>query len=149
MHLLYHHMSTEKYIRASMRKRYWQILRGDVVHTFVILIGILAFLLASGFTISLVTILQLVLISGAFLVILDTYELMLYYFIQPYSVDLTAKSPLFSFLHVVEGLFGILILFVRRDLTLALPVILTIAFIMVCICFISSKYAYRFFKLRF
>ncbi len=149
LHLLYHHMSTEKYIRESMTKRYLQILRSDFIYTCVTLVGILAFLLAAGFRLPVKTIIQLLLVSGAFLVMWDTYELMLYYFIQPYTVDLTAKSPLFSFLHVVEGLFGVLILFVRNDLTLALPMILTIMFIIVCICFVSSRYAYKFFKLRF
>lgn len=94
-------------------------------------------------------IIQLLLISGAFLVMWDTYELMLYYFVQPYTVDLTAKSPLFTFLQVVEGLFGILLLFVRSDLTLALPVILILMIVCVCVCFISSRFAYKFFKLRF
>lgn len=149
LHLLYHHMSTEKYIRESMIKRYLQILRTDFIYTCVIFVGELAFLLAAGFMLPMKTIIQLLLVSGAFLVMWDTYELMLYYFIQPYTVDLTAKSPVFSSFQVVERLFNILILFVRNDLTLALPVILMLMFIAVCVCFISSRYAYKFFKLRF
>lgn len=149
LHLLYHHMSTAKYIKDSMIKRYLHILRSDFIYTCVTLVGVLAFLLAAGFMLPAGIIIQLVMISGAFLVMWDTYELMLYYFVQPYTVDLTAKSPLFSFLQVVEGLFGILILFVRHDLTLALPIILVLMITLVCVCFVSSRFAYRFFKLRF
>lgn len=149
LHLLYHHMGTEKYIKDSMIKRYLHILRSDVIFTGVTLVGVLAFLAAAGFVLPAGIIIQLLLISGAFLVMWDTYELMLYYFVQPYTVDLTAKSPLFSFLQVVESLFGILLLFVRRDLTLALPIILLLMVVFVCVCFISSRFAYRFFELRF
>ena len=149
LHLLYHHMGTEKYIKDSMIKRYLQLLISDLVYTCVILVGMMIFLLAAGLTLPVVTIVQLLMVSGAFLIMWDTYELMLYYFVQPYTVDLTARSPLFSFLQVVEGLFGILILFVRHDLTLALPIILAIMVIGICVCFISSRFAYRFFKLRF
>ena len=132
-----------------MIKRYLHILRRDFVYIGVTLVGMLIFLLAAGFILPVGTIAQLLLVSGAFLIMWDTYELMLYYFVQPYAVDLTAKSPLFSFLQVVEGLFGILILFVRRDLTLALPVVLTLSIVAVCFCLISSRFAYKFFKLRF
>ena len=149
LHLLYNHMGTEKYIKDSMVRRYLHLLKTDLVYIGVTLVGMIAFLLASGLMLPAKTILQLLLISGAVLIMWDTYELMLYYFIQPYTVDLTAKSPLFSFLRVVEGIFGILILFVRHDLTLAFPVIITLAIVMMIICFVSSRFAYKFFKLRF
>lgn len=149
LHLLYNHMSTEKYIKDSMVRRYLHLLKTDLVFTGVTLVGIITFLLASGLMLPAKTILQLLIISAAVLVMWDTYELMLYYFIQPYTVDLTAKSPLFSFLQVVDGLFVALTLFVRHDLTLAFPVIIALAIIMLIICFVSSRLAYKFFKLRF
>ncbi len=149
LHLLHHHMCTPKYIHDSMRKRYLHILKNDFIFTCVTLVGIVVFLLAAGLSISAGAVFQVLLVSGAFLVLWDTYELMLYYFVQPYTVDLTIKSPVFSFLQGVEGVFGVLLLFVRHDLTLALPVIVILTIVIMCICFISGKYAYKYFKLRF
>lgn len=149
LHLMYNHMCTEKYVKDSMIKRYLHILCIDLVYIGVLLAGIVLFLLASGLTLGIVTMIQLLLVSGAFLILWDTYQLMLYYFVQPYTVDLTVKSPLFSFLQVFEALFGILILFVRRDLTLALPVVLGLTALGILACVLMSRFASGYFKLRF
>lgn len=149
IHMMQFHMCTAKYVRHSMLNRFVSLIKCDLALTLASTINMFIFLLASGLRIGLITMLQLSLICGLVLVIWDTYEWMVYYFIQPYSVEFTAKSPLFTVLGVFDSIFNLLLLFIRANITYALPWITGLALIMITGLIISSKYAYRTFKLRY
>jgi len=61
---------------------------------------------------------------------------------------MTAKSPIFTALSCLEGIFQLLVLFVRRDLTAALPVVGAVCLASVAVFFASRKFAPKTFHLR-
>ncbi|MCI9335964.1 MAG: hypothetical protein HFH93_00245 [Lachnospiraceae bacterium] len=148
LHMLYHHMASPAFIRRSMLQRYLYLLKGDLVSSAVIVLHILFLLFLSGLSLPVSTVVKLAAVCIIFLVFWETYECIVYYLIQPYSVDMTAKSPVFKVLGYLEGIFQLLILFVRRDLTAALPWMCAVGVCAVAAFFVSRRFASRTFRLR-
>lgn len=147
-HMLYHHIMTPEFIRNSMLKRYLNLLRGDLFSAAAIAANIFLMMFLSGLSLPVGTVVKLSVVCIAYLIFWETYECIVYYTIQPYSVDMTAKSPLFKVLGCLESIFYLLVLFVRRDLTAALPWVCIIAAVSVVMFFMSRKFAPRLFRLR-
>ncbi len=148
LHMLYHHMASPVFIRRSMLQRYLYLLRGDLVSAAVIVLHILFLLFLSGLQVPGSTVVKLAGVCILFLVLWETYECIVYYAIQPYSADMTAKSPVFKILGYLEGLFQLLVLFVRRDLTAALPWMCVVCACAVAVFFLTRKFAPKTFRLR-
>lgn len=148
LHMLYHHMASPIFIRRSMLQRYLYLLRGDLVSAAVIVLHILFLLFLSGLQVPGSTVVKLAGVCILFLVLWETYECIVYYAIQPYSADMTAKSPVFKILGYLEGLFQLLVLFVRRDLTAALPWMCVVCACAVAVFFLTRKFAPKTFRLR-
>lgn len=148
LHLLYHHMASPAFIRRSMLQRYLYLLKGDLVSSAVIVLHILLLLFLSGLQIPGSTIVKLAAVCILFLVLWETYDCIVYYAIQPYSADMTAKSPVFKILGYLEGIFQLLVLFVHRDLTAALPWMCAACACAAAVFFVSRTFAPRTFRLR-
>lgn len=148
LHMLYHHIATPEFIRNSMLRRYLYLLKGDLWAAAGIIANLLLMLFISGLSLPVDTVVKLAAVCIVFLVFWETYECIVYYLIQPYGADLTAKSPVFKALGYLESLFSLLILFVRRNLTVALPWVCAAAAAAVILFFVSRRIAPRTFRLR-
>ncbi len=148
LHMLHHHMASPAFIRRSMLQRYLYLLKGDLVSFAFIILHILFLLFLSGLQIPGSTVVKLAAVCILFLILWETYECIVYYAIQPYSADMTAKSPVFKILGYLEGIFQLLVLFVRRDLAAALPWMCVVCGCAVAAFFITRKFAPKTFKLR-
>lgn len=148
LHMLYHHIATPEFIRNSMLQRYLYLLKGDLQSAVGMIVNLLLLWLLSGLSVPVDTVVKLAAVCIVFLVFWETYEFIVYYMIQPYGADLTAKSPVFKVLGYLENLFNFLILFVRRNLTAALPWVCAAAGAAVILFFVSRKIAPRTFRLR-
>lgn len=148
LHMLYHHIATPEFIRSSMRRRYLYLLKGDLLSAVGIVVNLLVMLFLSDLTLPVDTVVKLAVVCVLFFVFWETYETIVYYIVQPYSVDMTAKNPVFKVLGCLESLFYLLVLFVRRDLTNALPWVCVAAAASVIVFFVSVQVAPRTFRLR-
>lgn len=147
-HMLYHHIATPEFVCGSMLKRYFNLLRGDLFSAAAIVANFLLMLVFSGLSLPVGTVVKLSVVCIVFLVFWETYECIVYYIVQPYSVDLTVKSPVFKVLGYLEGIFYLLVLFVRKDLTAALPWVCAAAVAIVVAFFVSRRFAPKTFRLR-
>lgn len=148
LHMLYHHMATPAFIRRSMLQRYLYLLKGDMISSAAIVLNLFLMLFLSGLQVTGGTVAKLAAVCIVFLVFWETYECIVYYIVQPYSVDMTAKSPVFRVLGYLEGIFNLLVLFVRRDLTAALPWVCAACAGAVAMFFISRRFTPKTFRLR-
>lgn len=123
-------------------------MRGTLVSTAAIGANILLMLFLSELQMPLATVMELVAVCVVFLIFWETYECIVYYVVQPYSVDLTAKSPVFKMLGYLESIFYLLVLFVRRDLTAALPWVCAVGAGAVAVFFFCRRLAPKTFRLR-
>lgn len=148
MHMLYHHVATPEFIRSSMLQRYLYLLKGDLVLSAAITGNILLILFLSGLSLPVEVVAGLAAVCILFLLLWETYECIVYYTVQPYSVDLTVKSPVYKAFGYLEGALYLLVLFVRRDLTAALPWVCAAALLAVGVFFVSRRFAPGTFRLR-
>lgn len=143
------HMLTPEFVKTTMIQRYVKALLMDVWIVVAIAVDLVCFVLASGIKVGVSDILWLVAISASVLVIHDTYEWFIYYMIQPYSAELTVKSPVFTVLGYVDSLLMLLFLFIRTNIVAHFGIVLAITLAVIAVYLISSKWAYKTFKLRF
>lgn len=119
MPFMYHHLCGKDYRKKSLRRRYAFLAR----HTLVVLSGIALFLLLflgiSGMRVFVRDIVFLLLAMELFSLVNELYYLLVYYFFQPYTADISVKSPMLRVLGVIEGLFDVGVLFLRGNLALA------------------------------
>ena len=148
MPLLYHHICKTEYLKKSIRCRYIFLLK----HSLVALIGLTIFislvLMIGGLRISFQDFVFLLIAMELFMLIKETYHLLIYYRIQPYAVDIAVKSPIFRALGVLEGLFDISALFLRGNLALACLPLAGLLLIVHAILLIVAQTAHRTFRLR-
>lgn len=119
MPLLYHRICNKEYLKKSIWRRYLFLAK----HSLVALSGITLFLLLvlfiSGIRISVFHFVFLLISIELFMILNELYYLLVYYFLQPYTADMSVKSPAIRVLGAAEGLFGIGVLFVRGNLAFA------------------------------
>lgn len=148
IHMMTFNICSRTFVKNSMRKRMGALLLCDIIMTVLIACCIIMFEIVSGCILGVEDNLKLILVCGIYLMIWEIYEMAVYYFIQPYSVDLTVKSPLFTALGVFDNVFTLVILFVRTNITNAVLLMLGILFVALLAYFIGFNYAYKTFKLR-
>lgn len=148
MHILYHHLCSKEFLRTAIIKRWFHSLKFDFMHSLTIVCGILGFLIVSNISLPFLVVLQLITVCVLILILWETYEWIIYYLVQPYSVELTVKSPIFKILGCAESIFNLLALFVRSNLSTALPFVLCLTICSVGILFLCYIWAPRTFKLR-
>ncbi len=142
------HLSTKEYVRDTMRSRYLKTLRRDIVVLICLMADMALFFLASGIRLGMKEYLMLFLICPPVLILQETYEWIVYYYVQPYARDLTAKSPVFTVLGYVNSLLGLVFLFIRNNITVALPWIYLGTAGVIALYFVLSNHAHKFFKLK-
>lgn len=90
----------------------------------------------------------LVVYSLVFL-IYELFHFLTYYALQPYSTELSVKSPLFTVLSIISNLFAVYFLFARANvLSLTNPLIIIAAMLILC-CLVLTKFVDKTFKLRY
>lgn len=83
------------------------------------------------------------------MLIQELYQLLIYYWIQPYTVDLSVKSPVFKVLGWIEGLFDISVLFIRGNLALACLPLFGVFLIINVLLVVMQKNVHKTFRLRY
>lgn len=149
MHMMSLNMCSKEFIKKSMKKRLKAVLGCDIVLSLLMAGCSIVFQMVSGYSLGIGDNLKLTAASGIYLMIWEIYELAVYYFIQPYSVELTVKSPLFSALGVFDSVFSLIILLIRADITAAIPWLAGILILLLLLYWIGSNFAYKTFKLRY
>ena len=147
--MISNHVCTRKYVMDSIRGRYLTVLIWDLAATIMSAVMLAVFLSVSRIRIDFKDFVMLLAACGLYLIIWETYELAVYYFIQPYSADLTAKSPVFNVLTTFEAVFNFLILFIRANMVKAVILMAVIAITAAVALTAASGKAYRTFKLRY
>ncbi len=102
----------------------------------------------SGYPIPFRTIVIFGLTSLCILCIQDIYEYLIYFYVQPYSNDMSVQSPIIRIIGLFGSLVGLCCIVIRRDILSALPVLLIITALL-CVVFCAfSGCIIRTFKLK-
>jgi len=149
MPLLVHQACEKEYLKESIRCRYAFLVK----HSLVSLAGLTVFsglvLLISGIRISFETVILLLVSMELFMLIQELYHLLIYYWIQPYTADVSVKSPVFNVLSIVEGMFDLGLLFIRGNLILVCVPLAGIFLIMNVLLALMAQRVHKSFRLRF
>lgn len=149
MPMMYHQVCDKEYLKKSIRCRYTFLVK----HSLVALAGLALFvtmvLLVSGIRVSTWNLVFLFLSMELFMLIQELYQLLIYYWIQPYTVDVSVKSPVFKVLGWIEGLFDISVLFIRGNLALACVPLLGLFLLVNILMLVMQKNVHKTFRLRY
>jgi len=106
-------------------------------------------LLVSGIRISTWNLVFLLLSMELFMLVQELYQLLIYYWIQPYTADFSVKSPVFRVLGWIEGLFDISVLFIRGNLALACLPLFGLFLLVNVLMLVMQKNVHKTFRLRY
>lgn len=118
MPLLYHRVCNKEYLKKSLWRRYAFLAKHSLVALSGVALFVLLVLFISGIKVSAASIVFLLISVECFMLFNELYYLFLYYFFQPYTVDISVKNPVVRVFGVLEGLFDVGVLFVRGNLAL-------------------------------
>ena len=149
MPMLYHHMYDTKKVANSMSSRLFLLLKNDLISFVVLILGFVALILIAGISIPMKEFALVCLAYILILAIYEVYDVIIYYLLQPYSVDLNVKNPIFKVLSYIEGIFYVLVLFARNNVIEIIPALLISLAVILIIFAITSKIAHKTFKLRY
>ncbi len=149
MPMLYQRICGKKYLQESIRCRYFFLVR----HSLVALAGLAVFvgliLLLGGLRVSAGELVRLFITMELFMLFNEVYNLLIYYGIQPYTMDVSVKSPVYKVLGVLESLFDISVLFLRGNLANAWVPMLVLVLLVHMLLWIVAGRAERTFRLRY
>lgn len=149
MPLMYHQVCDKEYLKKSIRCRYAFLVR----HSLVALVGLIVFvallLVVSGIRISVWDFIFMLVAMELFMLIQEFYQLLIYYWIQPYTADVSVKSPVFKVLGCLEGLFDVSMLFVRGNLAMACVPLLGLFLLVNVLLAVISERVQKTFRLRY
>ena len=149
MPLMYHQVCDKEYLKKSIRCRYAFLVR----HSLVALVGLIVFvamlLVVSGIRISVWDFVFMLVAMELFMLIQEFYQLLIYYWIQPYTADVSVKSPVFKVLGCLEGLFDVSMLFVRGNLAMACVPLLGLFLLVNMLLVVISGRVQKTFRLRY
>lgn len=149
MPMLYHGICEKEYLKQSIRYRYLFLVK----HSLVALLGLATFLVlvlgCSGIRVPVTDLIFILIAMELFMLINESYKLLIYYWVQPYTTDVSVKSPVFKLLGVVESLFDISVLFVRGNLALACLPLLGIFVVINVLMLWMQKNVHKTFRLRY
>lgn len=147
--LLYHHLYSRESIVQSMQQRGKFLLKTGLLLMSSFAIGLFLFIVIARIDLPIETTLQLLLNSVLVFLIFELYHFLTYYILQPYSMELTIKNPLFYVLSIGESLFTMFFLFARQNiLSLTIPLLLIFFGLIIC-CFVTTKHVDKTFKLKY
>lgn len=147
--LLYHHLYTRETIVESMRKRFIFLVRNGLLLLSAFALSLFLFLQIAEIHLTKEILLGFMTVSVLVFLVYELYHLLIYYALQPYSSELSVKSPIFSILTVLESLFGVYFLFARANiLHLILPLSVIAAGLLVC-NLLLTMFIDKTFKLRY
>lgn len=106
-----------EFILSGMRQRYVYILKKDIFTLLSVVCNICLLLIISGIRIKMVSFMFIVVFLAGLILLYETYHFMVYYFIQPYTEDITVSSPIFRVLSGIEGFITFCVLWLRCDIT--------------------------------
>lgn len=149
MPLMYHQVCDKEYLKKSIRCRYAFLVK----HSLVALAGLGLFvaliLLVSGIRVNTGTLVFLFIAMELFMLIQEFYQLLIYYWIQPYTVDVSVKSPVFKVLGWIESLFDISLLFIRGNLAMACVPLFGLFLLVNVLMLVMQKNVQKTFRLRY
>lgn len=149
MPMMYHQVCDKEYLKKSIRCRYMFLVK----HSLVALTGLMLFvgmvLWISSIRISAWNLVFLFLSMELFMLIQELYQLLIYYWIQPYTADVSVKSPVFKVLGWLEGVFDISVLFIRGNLALACVPLFGMFLLVNVLMLVMQKNVHRTFRLRY
>ncbi len=149
MPMLYQRLCGKKYLQESIRCRYFFLVR----HSLVALAGLVVFvgliLLVGGLRISAGELIRLFVTMELFMLFNEVYNLLIYYGIQPYTMDVSVKSPVYKVLGVLESMFDISVLFLRGNLANAWIPMLVLFLLVHALLLVVAGRAERTFRLRY
>lgn len=149
MPMLYQHMYDTKKIASSMTSRYFLLLRNGIISSALFILGIVAMLLIAKIQVPINDFIRLCFAYILIFLIYETYEVAVYYLLQPYSIDLNVKNPIFKVLSSIEGIFYASVLFARSNIIEITPALLVSLGVILTIFIFARKFAYKTFKLRY
>ncbi|MCR5585521.1 MAG: hypothetical protein K6F63_08835 [Lachnospiraceae bacterium] len=136
-------------VRSIMISRYMRTLLMDLVILVCIAVYVVVFLLTSGIRLPADDFLKFILVCPPILIINDTYQWLMYYYVQPYTKSITIKNPVCIITNNLSQALGLLFLFIRGNILTHLPLIALITAAFVAVYLISSNFAHKFFKIRY
>jgi fumarate reductase subunit C len=147
--LLYHHLYSKKRIIQSMGRRASFLCRVGLIHLSSFAASLVLFLQIAGLHLSPNIILDLVIVYSLIFLIYELFHFLTYYALQPYSSELSVKSPVFTALSIIESLFSVYFLFARANvLSLTQPLIIIAAALILC-CMLLPNWVDKTFKLKY
>ncbi len=149
MPMMYHRVCNREYLKKSIRCRYLFLIK----HSLVALAGLALFagliLWISGIYISGGELIALFVSMELFMLIRELYQLLIYYWIQPYTTEVAVKSPMFKVLGWLEGLFDISVLFVRGNLAMACLPLFGLFVLVNVLLLVMQRNVHKTFRLRY
>lgn len=147
--LLYHHLYSQKRIVQSMTRRASFLCGIGAIHLSSFAVSLYLFLQIARLRLSPNIFFGLLTVYSLVFLIYELFHFLTYYALQPYSTELTVKSPLFTALSIVEYLFSVYFLFARANiLSLTSPLIIIAATLIFC-CVLLTNWVEKTFKLRY
>lgn len=138
-----------EFVVNGLKQRYTYLLKKDIRAWFSIICNVLLILIISGIKVSIAEFVAMMVLIAGVLLFYETYHFMVYYFVQPYTVDITVASPVFRLLDIIESVIAFGIFFVRTDITQYAFIVLGVAFILMMIFLSLARYVIpRTFRLR-
>lgn len=118
MPLMYHHMYNAQTVKRSIQNRYQFLALNGLLTMFSLIFGILMLCMIGKIQISIIDFVKLCVVYYLIFLIFETYHVIVYYLLQPYSTDMSVKNPVFSVLSVLEIAFFFVVLFSRKNIVM-------------------------------
>lgn len=147
--LLYHHLYSRKRMVQSMISRAGSLMKIDTLLMASFAISLYLFLKISRLSLSDNLFFRLLAVYVLIFLIFELFHFLAYYALQPYSTELTVKSPLFTVLSIIANLFTVYFLFARENVLWLTQPLLIIAAALLLACVILTKFVDKTFKLRY
>lgn len=136
-------------VKKLMTERFLRTLGWDMLVLAFLALEIIAFFLTSGIRLPFEDLLKMLLVCPPILIISEIWDWLVYYYIQPYSRDITIRNPAMWIVGRLRGVLELVFVFIRANITAQLPLIVLITLAFVGVYFVAENYAYRFFKVRY
>jgi fumarate reductase subunit C len=147
--LLYHHLYSRKRIIQSMKRRAAFLFKIGVLQLSSFAASMFIFLKIARLQLSPNLFFNLLAVYSLVFLIYELFHFLTYYALQPYSTELSVKSPLFTVLSIVSNLFAVYFLFARANvLSLTGPLVIIAGMLILC-CAGLTKFVDKTFKLRY
>jgi hypothetical protein len=147
--LRYTYYREGKVILTNFTSRLKRTVILNIIPAIALCISIVGIIVASGHSSKLISLIPLFLCIICLSCFFSIHYLFMYYVLQPYTVDLTVKSPLFKFINIVVYLISYICLQIKTSsFYFTLGVLITTIIYMAVALVLTYKVAPKTFKLR-